>query len=244
MPSFLLALQFLTVLPVKIASVDNTRLARSLIFYPVIGLMLGSALGGFHGLLAFSSLGPWVSAVIVTIALAAITGGLHLDGLADTADALLSGKSRADKLKIMRDPHVGVMGAIALMSVLLLKSSLIAMIGPGDSIRSFILMCVNSRWVMVMSLYIAPYAREDGKAKLFSAGIDAKIFVVATLIAAVCSFSALAYAGLAVMAAAGAFAYCLTFIFRRSLGGITGDTLGAECELAEIVSLVVLICLN
>src|SRR3990167_2862560 len=125
MTGFLLALQFLTVMPVKIKEASEKKMAGAMIYFPFVGLLIGITLSGINALLLNLTFSPLATNIILVVILAGVTGGMHLDGLSDTADAFLSGKSRDEMLTIMRDPHIGVMGAISIISILLLKVGLL-----------------------------------------------------------------------------------------------------------------------
>src|SRR5262249_4187310 len=122
----LLAVEFLTVARVRrFRLVSPAELARSQAFYPLVGLALGGALPAVDRLLA-GALPPLTRSALQVALLAAVTRGLHLDGLADSFDGLLGGRDRGQRLEIMRDPRIGSFGATALALVLLLKWSALA----------------------------------------------------------------------------------------------------------------------
>jgi len=244
MISFLLALQFLTILPVRIRKVSSSRLAWAPLYFPLVGFFLGALLAGINSLL-FSLNFPQLSTdIVLVIALAMITGGIHLDGLADTADAFLSGKPKEEMLAIMRDPHIGTMGVLSMTSVLLLKISLLLALPASLKIASLLLMCVLSRWSLVLSMFLFPYARSNGKARVFIEGMNAKIFIISTVIACLLGFLTWQMRGLLVMAVVCAVVFLLGRFILRRIGGITGDTLGAVNELAEVAVLCVVIILG
>ncbi|MEW6171180.1 MAG: adenosylcobinamide-GDP ribazoletransferase, partial [Candidatus Omnitrophota bacterium] len=188
MKSFLAALQFLTIIPIKIKNIEGNHLSRSLIYFPAVGLILGLILLGINKLLLFLNFAEFSLSIILVVSLIILTGGIHLDGLSDTFDALLSRKNKEEMLKIMRDSHVGVMGTLSIISVLLLKISFLYSIGISLKPISLILMCLLSKWGMVFSMYLFPYAREEGKAKVFIAGINLKIFILSSLIMLIPTF--------------------------------------------------------
>lgn len=244
MIAFLSALQFLTIIPVRLKSVNEENLARSLIYFPVIGLIIGLTLAALNKILGFLGFGYLACDIFLVIFLIWITGGLHLDGLSDTMDAILSQKSRGEMLLIMRDSRIGVMGVLGLISVILLKIALLFSVNLSLFTVSLILMCILSRYAMVLSIFLFPYARQNGKAKVFSDGINGRIFIMTTVITLFFVFLFWQFKGLLVMAGIGIF----TFIFSRAVtnkvGGITGDTLGALNELAEITALFFIILIS
>jgi adenosylcobinamide-GDP ribazoletransferase len=237
MKNFLLALQFLTIIPLKIKSVEDKEIADSLIYFPIAGLFIGLILIGINGLLVFLNFPKLTIDTILVVSLTAITGAMHLDGLSDTADALLSAKSKDEMLKVMRDPHIGVMGTISIISILFLKITFLFSINPSLIPTALILICVLSRWSLVFSLFLFPYARQEGKAKVFTEGITPKIFILATLIALLCALIVTQLKGLLILGIITLVAYLIGKFISKKIGGITGDILGAINELVEVTTL-------
>lgn len=238
MKSFLSALQFLTIIPIKIKNMKESYLSRSLIYFPIIGLILGLILVSINKLLLlFLNFTEFSLSIILVVSLIILTGGIHLDGLSDTFDALLSRKNKEEMLKIMRDSHIGVMGVLSIISVLLLKISFLYSISVSLKSVSLILMCLLSRWGMVFSMYLFPYAREEGKAKVFIAGINLKIFILSSLITLIYTFFIWNIKGLIVLIIIIIFICIFTRTINKKIGGITGDTLGAINELTEVIVL-------
>lgn len=231
------AIRFLTIIPIGKRQDKASGLAASLIYFPVVGLFLGLVLAICSNFFTAFGLGEIPSAAIVIILLVILTGGLHLDGLADTADALLSGRKKDEILKIMRDPHIGTMGVLAIVTVILLKIALLSSISLPFKGTSLALMCVAGRWSLVFSLFAFNYTRTEGKAKAFSDGIDVKKLVIATIIALGLSVFLGGMAGLIVVAITSVAAYAIGRSVSRKTGGITGDALGAINELSETLVL-------
>lgn len=244
MKSFLLALQFLTIIPVRIDRPAAKEFGRAIACFPIVGLLLGSVLVAANHLLLLARLDPLASNAILIVLLVVLTGGLHLDGLSDTADALFSGKDRARMLEIMRDPHVGAMGVLAIVSVLMLKVSFLSAVSMPFKDASLVLMCVVSRWSMVLSMFVFPYARTEGKAKVFIDEVDKIKFLAATIIALTIVLSVAKVTGLAVFAIAALFTCVAGLRIKIKIGGITGDTIGAVSELTEVMILLNIIILE
>jgi adenosylcobinamide-GDP ribazoletransferase len=242
MKPFILALQFLTRIPVKIKSVGPHDLGRSIIYFPAVGALIGALLCGLAVILGIMGIDSLIISTIVVVALIIITGGIHLDGLSDTFDALLSGKDRTEMLKIMRDPHVGVMGVLSIVSAVMLKIALLYSMSGIALMYAILSMCILGRWSMVISMQIAPYARENGKAKSFIEGIKPAMTIIASVVTLVIVLLMWRLAGLVLYAAIGVSAIFITRLLQRKLGGITGDTLGALNEMMEILALFI-ICL-
>ncbi len=237
MKSLLLALQFLTIFPVKIRRIDEKELSKSMIYFPLIGLLLGFALVGINSLFLNLNFPELSINIILVTSLVVLTGGIHLDGLADTADALLSRKNREDMLAIMRDSHIGVMGVLSLISIILLKIAFLSSGGIPSKTISLLLMCILSRWSLVLTMFLFPYARQEGKAKVFMKGINFKILVLSTIIALVSTFAIWQIKGLLVFIIIAVITYISGKLINNKIGGITGDTLGATDEIMEVIVL-------
>ncbi len=245
MTGFLLALQFLTIAPVKIpGTLERSRFGGSVAYFPVVGFLLGCLLACADGILSVLFLNQFLVSVVVVVLFIILTGGLHIDGLADTFDALGSGKRKEEMLAIMRDSRIGTMGVVAIVSVILLKLALLSSLGSDGKGPALILMCVLGRYSFAWNLKHFPYAREDGKAKVFFEGMNTKIFFTATLISLI---FAVALGG-----ARGAVTFLMTIVFvalagrliAGKIGGMTGDTLGAVGELTEVFTLFAILTLN
>ncbi len=234
MKELFFAIQFLTILPVKIRTLPGETVSRSLASFPLVGLLLGAALCLIHSLSSFIGLPALSRDIILVISLAILTAAIHLDGLADTADGFLSGKNKEEILTIMKDPHIGVMGVVSIVSVLCLKIAFLYSIAPDSKPTALILMCLLSRWALVWNLFLFPYARKEGKAKLFFNGVTPAIVIKAALLALTLALIIDRLKGLLLFLIITIFTYYLGSFFSRKIDGITGDTLGAVSEISEI----------
>jgi len=244
MKAFLLALQFLTVIPLKFKQVDGKRIARSMVYFPAVGLLVGLLLAGINRALLFLGFNGFSVNVVLVVALIVLTGGMHLDGLADAADAFLSGKDKQEMLRIMRDSRIGVMGVLSLVSAILLKIALLLALSVKVRAAALLLMCLISRWGMVALLFLFPYARNEGKAKAYSEGSTPWIFLGATFITLVCA--GIIWQWKAAVPLAAVTLLCCFFgrYAHRKVGGITGDVAGAQNELAEIMVLFAIVVME
>jgi adenosylcobinamide-GDP ribazoletransferase len=216
-------------------------MARSVIFYPVVGLLIGAFLvAAYYAMQALAITGAGQS-VILAVILAGITGGMHLDGIADMADGLMSGKSREETLKIMKDPHIGAMGVIAIACALLLKIALLSNLHTGNIAAGTLLMCVVSRWTPVMLMYAFAYARKDGKAQVFMQGMNNRICGIAGALAVFLCLCVYGLKGLLILTLVTGSLLLIGNRISRRLGGITGDVLGASIEISEIATLFFLV---
>ena len=234
---FLIALQFLTVIPIKIKAVDEKRISKSIIYFPLAGLLLGLILVGASRFLSFLNFEQVYINIILVISLVFLTAGMHLDGLADTADALLSRKNKEEMLRIMRDSHIGVMGVLAIISIILLKIAFLSSVNVSLKTISLLLMCTLSRWSLVLAMFLFPYARQEGKAKIFIQRMNFKTFISSTIIALVCTVAIWQLRGLFIIAVTAVSAYIIGNFINKKIGGITGDTLGAMNEVIEVIVL-------
>lgn len=236
--TFPLALTFLTKIPwPRMGLAGPQELARSLFWFPWVGALLGVMYwGAWAGL---QRLLPPVAAAALLLTLTVwITGGLHLDGLADTADGLAGGRDPQTRLAIMKDSRLGAFGVLSLIVVLLLKFAFIlagAAPGWGSHLMLFPLI---SRWGMVFLAYLSPYARpEGGLGQAMTAGVSPGAAAGASLSAAALSFLAAGLPGLLLLAGAGLLVWLGSLYFRTRLGGVTGDVLGATNEALEVLVL-------
>jgi adenosylcobinamide-GDP ribazoletransferase len=237
MKSLFAALQFLTVIPVPASWGGGSReLERSVWFFPLVGLFLGTLLAALDA--GLSTLLPtFPASAIIVIASIVLTGGFHVDGLADTADGFMSSRPRERILEIMKDSRTGPMGVAAVVSVIVLKVALLSAVTGPLRLPSIVLMAVAGRSAMVMVMDLLPYARPEGLASLFmqNRSILRASWGLAFLFGA-CWFlagPAGLLAGLAALAAT-----ILTGAYSHSkIGGVTGDTLGATCEIVELMPL-------
>jgi adenosylcobinamide-GDP ribazoletransferase len=243
--ALLAAVKFLTSAPVPWTWTGGEGpLGRSLPWFPVVGLLTGGVLGGVcYGLQPVLPALP-LAALLVAL-MAGVSGGLHLDGLSDSADGLLSSRPRERALEIMKDSHVGAMGVIAIVLVLLAKFSLLVPLAPDMRWRAVILAVAAGRCTFPVTMGLLPYARrEGGLATVFSASLTPPwrrraTLVWALLVPPAAGWLLAGWWGLAAGATGAAAGLLWTGYSRYRLGGYTGDTLGAGCELAELAPLLV-----
>ncbi len=242
MQKFLIALQFLTILPVKIKSkIKEKDFGDSLIYFPVIGALIGLVL--VLTLSVFASLPHLVTVVLIMISSIIVTGGIHLDGFADTCDGFYGSRPKEQILKIMRDARIGAMGVIGIVSLLLLKFTLMASLPKNILWKLLIMMAVFSRWSQGIACYMSSYAREEGKAEYFITHSSKKGFFAGGFFVMALFMLLMQFKGLVLMF----FALFPVLLFityvKRKIGGMTGDTIGATSEIAEVgILLFALIC--
>ncbi|MFA5361850.1 MAG: adenosylcobinamide-GDP ribazoletransferase [Candidatus Omnitrophota bacterium] len=244
MNNLLLALQFLTMVPLKVNDADAKNMGLSLLYFPAVGLLLGLFLVFLDHILVFLGFQPLAIGIVLVVSLIVVTGGIHLDGLADTVDALAGGGDRERILRIMRDPHIGAMGVLSLISILLLKIAFLVSLDAHTLLIALPLMCVLSRWSMVFLMFIFPYARQEGKAKVYMQERNKVVFISAFIIALLCAVLLMGLKGMLIFAVAAVCAYELGKLINRRIGGITGDTIGGISEVLEVITLFCIIMIK
>ncbi|MDS4022241.1 MAG: adenosylcobinamide-GDP ribazoletransferase [Candidatus Competibacter sp.] len=238
MRAFALALQLLTRLPVPSSSSPPLprELGLSVLFFPAVGLLVGALLAGLHT--ALWLIDPGVLAALILTVWVLITGGLHLDGLADTADAWIGGQGDRDRtLAIMKDPRSGPIAIVAIMLVLLNKFAALQMLVAGDARAALLLAPVLGRATIVLLLITTPYVRPDGLGLPYANHLPRLSCGLLVLLVAIATVLLLEWQGGVLIAVLGIGFLGLRHGLRARLGGLTGDTLGAACELTETVTL-------
>jgi adenosylcobinamide-GDP ribazoletransferase len=238
----LAAFQFLTILPVK-RSFTTELIARSTMFFPVVGLAIGLLLALINWLLGFLIPSSVINILLVAL-LAFCSGGLHLDGLADTMDGAAGHRSVERRLEIMRDSRIGGFGAIGLILMLLMEYVFLNAIPGNLKWLALIAAPTISRWAMVYAIYAYPYARPDGLGKAFKEGVTQRQFVLASLIAAVVTFGLWGLAGVDIWAGAFIIVTLAALYLKSLLKGLTGDCYGAINEVATVSVFLVIIMLT
>ncbi len=235
MNGFFAALQFLTVFPLpRSLSPDGEALKKAPFFFPFVGLLVGVMIASIDRLLG-DLLPTAVTSVLATILLMAFSGALHTDGLADTADGLFSSRPRERMLEIMRDSRTGPMGVVAIVSVVALKIAAIATLPASARFWTLVMMPVAGRSALLVVMATLPYARQEGLVVIFQLRHPAFILLWAlTFLLTVGAVAGGIHGGVA-GASSFIFVILFTFYLRRKIGGFTGDTLGAACELTELV---------
>lgn len=235
-----LAIGFLTVLPV--APAGEARMGPARAWFPLVGLGLGGVLLGLD-VAAREALPPLVVGAILVAALLVLTRAIHTEGFLDCCDGLFGGYSREERLRILRDTHVGAFAVIGGAALLLLKWSAIA--GIPDGARTGLLLAFPclSRFGMVATMALFPYVREQGLGTAFQEGRGWWQVAVASATAAAVAVLVLGGGGAILLGAASVVALGAGRWMTGMLGGMTGDTYGAVNEVGEVAVLVLGIAL-
>jgi adenosylcobinamide-GDP ribazoletransferase len=240
MRALLIALQLLTRLPVPLPAECTPRdRGRSVLYYPVVGLLIGALLWLLNGALGQSDAG--VRAALLLVVWVLLTGGLHIDGLADSADAWLGGHGdRQRSLDIMQDPRSGPAAVMLVTLVLLVKfATLAALLAQGAWSALFIAPLLG-RAALVGVLLTTPYVRANGLGAEPAQQLPRRSALYVLILCAVAIVSLEGGSGVLLLAVASVGVFLLRRMMQQRLGGTTGDTLGATCEITEALVLVTL----
>lgn len=250
------ATMFLTRIPCpRWVGYETTHLARSTAYFPLVGVIVGLA-GGVVAWAGSRVWPPFVAAALSTTATVWLTGAFHEDALADSCDGFGGGWEPAQVLAIMKDSRIGSYGAAGLALALLTKVGALAAIGETNvdtMVRALVVAHTLGRWSSLPLIWALPYVRQDlggegetkeAKSAAFAASVTGPRLVVGSLLAAVTTTVALAPLGPATIGAALTLAGLVTALgaryFRRRIGGMTGDCLGAANQCVELATYLLL----
>lgn len=233
------AVSFLTIVPFGDREWDEGDLRRSAAWMPLVGALVGAVAGGVR-IACEPALGATVSSVLAIVALVVLTGAFHQDALADMADGLGARGGRERRLTAMRDPAVGVFGALAIALWTLLMATALAGLDNEEAFAALLAAAATGRWAAVLHAALAPPARPEGLGAAF--GVGPFELLTASLFAALAAGLACGpLPGIGALVAAGLAAAGTALIARRVFGGRTGDTIGASVAIAEVAVCVVLL---
>jgi len=242
MRAFIIALQFLTCIPLAPGmKVNEEEVGRSMRYFPLVGLCMGACLALVH--IPLAALLPLSVADGMIIALlAALSGAIHLDGLADTADGIAGGNDREGRLRIMKDPRVGAIGVVCVVLVIMLKYVALLAVPLHLKFRAIMLIPVIGRWAQVLVAYRAEYAGlTRGVGFTFTRQVTLTVVLATSLLVGAFAYYRLSLKGAVIAVATLAACRLYAAYCRSTLGGVTGDVLGAATELAETAALVMLL---
>jgi adenosylcobinamide-GDP ribazoletransferase len=247
--NFVTALQFLTVIRVKKDHVVNENdLAKSMVYFPFVGFIIGFILVQADNLL--QRLFPdTISNIFLLIVSALITRALHIDGLADTVDGIMGGKDPESRLMIMKDSRIGTGGVLAVAFLLLVKYVSLNNLFHDYKTSALLTAPAFARWSQMLMMFKADYGREYGMGKAFvghlrSGGLIAASVITLGLSAFVIMYDTrTAVLALGIPLALAVFTYLWRWFIRRKLDGVTGDAVGAVSELNEALTLLLFVFL-
>lgn len=238
---YFIALQFLTIIPLPFTRrVEERDLGRSMAFFPLVGLTLGALLAGADFILT-----PWlprpVSDLLLVSILSAVTGCLHLDGLADVCDGLAARGDRDRFLEVMKDSRIGAVGVVGLILGLLIKYQALLYIPLHYKWEVLLIFPMVARFSQVQMAVGSSRAKTDGLASIFIDGAGVRQFISAAIITLAVAFILFGVRGLYAIIPLYLFTWGLKVFFHRKLGGISGDIIGCASELSEILCLLLLL---
>ncbi len=236
MTGLVVAARYLTIVPVPGPSFSSAdAIGRAAPWFPVIGLAIGLVLAVMDRVTQV--IFPLLLAGLLTVAVwKLLTGGLHLDGLADCLDGL-GGRDAEQRLAIMRDSRIGAFGALGLILFLLLEIAALSEMPSGVRARALLVVPAVARATPPLLARLFPPAKQEGLGAAFGAGVGALAAPIALAIALVVAIVALHGLGIVVVVVAVVSALAVTRFFAARVSGITGDVLGAAIEIAELAGL-------
>jgi len=250
MKKMLLAFQFLTIIPLKDTGESPEQdIGSATVYFPVVGILEGSILSVLAWLFLKILPGEITSGLLL-FAMVILNGGLHLDGLSDTVDAVASRGGTDKKLAIMKDSTIGPAGVIAIVLVLLLKYLLLNSMFFYSSIPVYytglLLMPVMSRCTMVWAIFHCRAARQEGLGRMFIEHTGLRELVTATVLTLIACFVTLGtiaeielllFHVMFVLPVLYFFSISAVWFFHKHIGGMTGDSFGSVYEIAILLFL-------
>ena len=233
------ALSTLSVVPLWTDSIDGRA---TMPWFPVVGLVLGVvvwAVGQGVDHVAGKE-GQWITALSVVLAGVVLTGGLHMDGLSDTFDGLFGGNTKERRLSIMKDPHAGTFGIVAIVMLLATKLVGAAYLAKAGGLWWVVPSYITSRVSMVLLASTLRYARtEGGTGRAFVDGVTIRCGALALGLSVVLLYLVGAMGAMVLLLAGIVVTACVGMVAHRRIGGVTGDVLGATSEMVEATTMVV-----
>ena len=229
---FAAGIKFLTILPMGKLGETEEDLRNSVPFFPVIGLLIGFICGVliYFPLSFLTGLIPSVLAVFILVGLSA---GLHMDGLADTFDGFLSTADRDGVLMIMKDSRIGTMGVLAVIFILLTKVAALSGLDSDQFLKAILLAPVAGRWAITQQICFMPYKRDSGLGSVFMQKSRGSTSAFTSILFAAAVVTVMGPRGLICMSASVLTLILFSMWCMKRIGGTTGDTYGASCEIAE-----------
>jgi len=247
---FITALQFLTVFTVKKDhEVDENDLARSMVYFPFVGFVIGIVLV-YADKVLLRLFPDTISNIFLVLLSVLVTRALHVDGLADSVDGIMGGKDRESRLAIMRDSRIGTAGVVSIFFVLLIKYVCLNNLFEEHKTAALLTAPAFSRWAQMLMMFEANYGREDGMGKAFVGHVRLSGLLAASVITVGLSgFVIYQYDTQTIVLAVGI--PCLVALFTvlwrwfvvRKVGGVTGDSVGAVSGMTEALTLLLFVFL-
>lgn len=246
MKRFILILQFLTRIPINLNLGFDEDFHKSIVYFPLVGFVLGVLLYllGLASMLVFD---PFITSIIITLGSVLLTGGLHIDGLGDTFDAIYSNRDKEKMLEIMKDSRLGTNSLLAILFLILLKIGFIYSIINQELLWLIIFMPIVSRLGVINLMYKTVSPRKNGMGNLFIGKATTGMFITAiiyTVLLAV-ALPKLIFLSTNILILKILSSIIIIFIFNnlfkkhiyKKINGVTGDILGCSIELGEVIYL-------
>ncbi len=250
--NFITALQFLTIFTVsKKHTAEEGDLAKSMVYFPVIGFLIGLLLVYADKVFTVAAL-PQTIGNLFLLALAVLaTRALHIDGLADTCDGIMGGKDHESRLAIMKDSRLGTAGALSIIFVVFFKYLCLNNLYNSEKVAALLTAPMLGRWSQTLMVFKANYGREDGMGKVFVGHLRASGLLAASVIAVgLTAFVIIREDARSVFLVVSLISgvFVLTYFGKRylvkKLGGVTGDAIGAMSELTEVLVFLLFVILS
>ena len=233
MKPLLIALSTLSLLPVSPKEWKESDVKTSVVFYPLVGAVLG----GFLAALGQVHLGHGLKAMLLLLFWVIGTGAFHLDGLADCCDGFFGGEDPQDRRRIMKDPFIGAYGVTAIVLALLIKYNLASLLTGEDSWKWLILIPLAARWAVTLSCMVFQAPTGDQGLGAQVTGFSPSFFAIETLLSWGAGLFLLKLQGLEIFLMTGLVSLGVGFLSKSKIKGLTGDGLGATIELGELAGL-------
>ena len=240
MKGFLSLVQFMTRIPTPKVEYKPKEMGKAMKFFPIVGMVIGVILYYSYLFLDKRFDSPEVIVILLILIEIILTGGLHLDGLADTFDGIFSYRSKRRMLEIMKDSRIGSNGALSLIIFFALKGTLMKEVLVDDSTPYVLLvMPVISRFISVLNCGVAKYARPSGMGKGLVDETTINGVIISFIITAIYSYFFIGMIGITSLIIISLLGIYFAKLMERKIGGITGDTLGAVVEISTVLVLLI-----
>lgn len=239
--SFILALQFLTRLPIPIAvDVDRKTIAKGTYFYPFVGTIIG--LCTYIPYLLLYKFDKDIASIAAVLAIVLITGGFHLDGLADTCDGFFSSRKKEKILEIMKDSRVGTFGAVAIFFDLLTRYVVLSKIPTSKVIFALVFSIAFARLTAAFMFSFGKSARKDGLGAMVTENNSRGYYLASVITFIPISFYFIGKYSILIFIADLLFAVLLMIKSYKTIDGLTGDVYGTCSEVCEIIGFLIILC--
>lgn len=242
--SFLIALQFLTSLPVRIGGLlENKEIGRSALYFPLVGLLIGALLAALFWLL--KGVDPLLAAALLLTAWVLITGVLHLDGLADSADAWVGGQGNRKKtLALMKDPCCGTAAVVALVLLVMLKTIALSELLEAENWQALLLTPLLGRSAILLLFLTTDYVRPNGLGCYLSKYLPRKTSALVVLLSLIFPCAVMGINAFWLLLTLACLFIILRGMMFRRIAGTTGDTAGALLVVTETVTLITFVVIG